>query len=93
MICDSIRLRVLIQFHYDGEPRIAEPYCFGLSSRGNRVLRAYQTAGGSAGSGELGWKLFDESKIEGLQATDIHFESRAEYNPEDKGMTKILCRV
>lgn len=92
MICESIRLRVFVRFDYDGEPRIAEPYCLGLSSRGNRVLRAYQTAGGSAGSGELGWKLFDESKIERLQATDTHFEPRAEYNPEDKGMT-IICRV
>lgn len=93
MICEAIQLRVLVQFNYDGEPRVAEPYCFGLSSRGNRVLRAYQIAGGSAVSGELGWKLFDESKIEGLQTTDDHFDPRADYNPADKGMTKILCRV
>lgn len=45
MICEAIRLRVLAQFRYDGEPRIVEPYCFGLSSKGNRVLRAYQTRG------------------------------------------------
>ena len=48
MICEAIRLRVLAQFRYDGEPRTVEPYCFGLSPRANRVLRAYQTAGGSA---------------------------------------------
>jgi len=92
-ICDAIRLRVLVEFRYDGMSRIAEPHCFGLSSQGNRILRAYQTAGGSAVSGQLGWKLFDESKIVGIRLTDTRFDPRPDYNPADKGMTTILCRL
>ena len=93
MICDAIAQRMLLEFDYDRAHRVVEPHCFGISSKGHRLLRAFQVAGQSAGSGELGWKLFDEEKIVGLRLGVGTFSPRPDYNPNDERMTSIVCRL
>lgn len=44
---DAIRSRRVVTFHYDGLPRIVEPFLLGTTTAGRSALRAYQTAGGS----------------------------------------------
>ncbi len=93
MICDAIAQRTLLEFDYDGAHRVVEPHCFGISSKGHRVLRAFQVAGQSAVSGGLGWKLFAEEKMVALRLGIGGFSPRPDYNPNDERMTSIICRL
>lgn len=93
-ICNAIQARAVIQFHYDGGLRVVEPHCHGISRRGKEVLRAYQVQGHSRSGKTVDWKLFEVSKISGLQETGQVFpQNRPGYNPDDRGMRTVHCHV
>jgi hypothetical protein len=93
-ICAAIRDRAIVQFHYNGGLRTVEPHCHGVSKDGNELLRGYQTEGYSQSGNPVGWKLFSVSKISSLQQTGEGFSSnRPDYNPNDRAMKSICCRV
>ena len=56
-ICTAIAKRQVLEFDYQGYHRVVEPHAHGTSKTAKEMVRAYQTAGGTA-SGELGWKPF-----------------------------------
>ncbi len=92
-ICEAIRNQKIIEFYYDGELRVVEPHCFGITTAGNPGLRAYQI-GGYSSSGRFGWKMYDMSKADDFQITDNFFDSpRDDYNSEDKGMSEVICAL
>jgi hypothetical protein len=93
-ICEAIRRHTLLEFRYHGLHRVVEPYCYGISTRGAEVLRAVQI-GGSSSSGGFGFgKLWLIEDIVDLQMTDKPFKpDDPNYNPNDSGMTQVLCRV
>lgn len=93
-ISDAIRRRKLLQFHYDAHPRVVAPYCYGLSTRDADSLRAVQIRGSSA-SNALGFgKLWTVSKMLDLRMLDETFlPDDPNYNPNDKGMKQIYCRI
>jgi len=94
LICDAIALRQLIRFNYDGGYRIVEPFCYGMGTAGNELLRAYQVEGYSKSGRPVGWKLFRVSQITGLSTTGQYFtDIRPGYNPQDSAMKTIFCRV
>ena len=94
IICEAIRTRSVLEFEYHGLPRVVAPYCHGLSSRGVEVVRAVQLRGGSS-SGGLGFgKLWRVSDLVGLRMLEEHFTpDDPDYNPDDRGMKEIHCRV
>lgn len=93
-ICSAIRSRQVIRFYYNGGHRIVEPYCCGVSTAGNDVLRGYQTGGYSESGRPVEWKLFRLSEIRDLTLTNENFPGdRSEYNPNDSAMTSYHCRV
>ena len=93
-ICAAIRRREVIELWYDGGARTVEPYCHGISTAGNEVLRGYQTDGYSESGQPVGWKLFEVSRISNLRQTGTTFPTnRPGYNPNDRGMSPIHCRV
>lgn len=93
-ICAAIKSRAVVEFYYDDGKRRAEPHCHGISMAGKEVLRAYQTAGFSESGQPVGWKLFEVTKIIGFRQTGATFQNnRHEYNPNDRGMERIHCRV
>ena len=94
LICEAIRKRALLEFHYHGRRRVVAPYCFGLSRRGADVLRAVQVRGESA-SGGLGFgKLWVVVEITNLRMLDEMFTpDDPNYNPRDSAMTKIHCAI
>jgi hypothetical protein len=47
-IIEAIENKNLVEFNYDGELRVIEPHCYGLSKKGIEVLRAYQVDGYSS---------------------------------------------
>jgi hypothetical protein len=94
IICEAIRKRLLLEFRYGGLPRVVEPYCHGVSTRGVEVLRAVQV-GGSSNSGGFGYgKLWAVEQITALHITTETFPADdPNYNPEDSGMQTIHCRI
>jgi hypothetical protein len=94
IICEAIRKRTLLEFHYHGRLRVVAPYCHGISTRGVEVLRAIQVRGLSA-SGGLGFgKLWAVSEIVDPRVIDETFDpDDPNYNPNDSGMKQIYCSV
>ncbi len=94
LICEAIHARKLIYFYYGGGYRTVEPFCHGISTAGNEVLRAYQVGGYSRSRRFGGWRLFRVAKILYLQTTEQEFEGyREDYNPKDPQMVEICCQV
>ena len=92
-ICDAIGSQNIIEFEYEGEIRVVEPHCFGITTAGNLALRAYQIDGYSS-SGKLGWKLYNLAKVENLSVLNDTFEEeRSGYNPDDSAMVEIICAL
>jgi hypothetical protein len=93
-ICDAIRSRTLIEFRYHGLIRLVAPYCHGYSARGVEVVRAVQVGGSSSSRGFGFGKLWVVADIDGLRLTGKHFEPKdPHYNPNDRGMQRIHCRI
>lgn len=91
-ICDAIENQFVIEFYYEREIRIVEPHCYGVSSKGNEIIRGYQI-GGYSSSGKMGWKLYDISKTEAIITTETKFEVRSDYKRGDKGMAEIYAEI
>jgi hypothetical protein len=94
LICEAIRKRALLEFHYNNRRRVVAPYCCGVSRRGADVLRAVQIRGESA-SGGLGFgKLWTVAGIADLRMLDEAFTPNdPDYNPQDQAMTRIHCGI
>lgn len=94
LVCEAIRRRLLIEFEYNGLHRVVAPYCHGISTRNNETLRGVQVHGATR-DGRLGFgKFWTISKIRNLRLRDEAFlPNDRNYNPDDKGMKQIHCRV
>ncbi len=77
-ILDAMDWPKLIVFHYGDSDRLVAPFCVGVSSVGNPLLRGYQLEGVSlSGKGE-GWRVFQVEKME-LEDTDGDFFSADDF--------------
>ena len=91
-IINAITKQCLLEFKYDDAPRTVEPHCYGLTTKGNEAIRAYQVDGYSS-SGKMGWKLYDLSKADNIEFLNETFDVRDDYKKGDKGMSKIFCEI
>jgi len=94
-ICDAIRTRSVLSFDYEGFHRVVEPYCHGISKNGE-ALRAIQVGGESrSGKKGLGFgKLWIVAEIQNIQKNGQTFiPDDPQYNPHDKAMKHICCRI
>ena len=92
-IIGAIEKRYFLQFFYDGGIRVVEPYCYGLTTKGNKGLRAFQVSGYSS-SGKMGWKMFDMSKASSIVVLDdVFIKTRIDYKRGDRGMKTIFCEI
>ena len=93
LICDAIRTRSLLEFDYHGLPRVVAPYCHGVSTRGAEVLRAVQVRGESSSGLGFG-KLWVVAELAGLRLSGERFEpDDPHYNPHDRAMQQVHCRI
>jgi hypothetical protein len=89
----AIKNHQLLQFYYDGGIRAVEPHCYGLTTKGNEGLRAFQVSGYSSTT-TLGWKMFDLSKATSIIILDQTFVNpRVGYKRGDKGMKTIFSEI
>ena len=94
IICDAIYNRCVLEFTYQGHPRVAEPHAYGLSLALNEVIRCYQTGGTSHSGNVPDWKLMRVNQIELLTVTEEHFVGeRNGYQKGDKSMSTIFCEL
>lgn len=91
-IIEAIEKQLLIEFQYEGESRTVEPHCYGLTTKGNEAIRAYQVDGYSS-SGGYPWRMYTLSKVDDLEVLDETFEVRDDYKKGDKGMSKIYKEI
>jgi predicted DNA-binding transcriptional regulator YafY len=105
-IFDAIKNRKVCVIYYNGdEPgglglRVIEPVAFGLSKKGNSVLRAWDKEGSShrayLGKKPLpSWRFFRVDKIQFIRPTQETFETaRPNYNPNgDKSMERVFINA
>jgi hypothetical protein len=93
LLCRAITEKYLVQFKYDGRLRIVEPFCCGISTAGNYVLRGFQIRG-SDKTKPLCWRLYELADISQMSITRHNFKGKRQgYNSEDPTMTKIFCRI
>ena len=91
-IIEAIENQQLIEFYYDGELRVVQPYCYGVSKAGNDVLRAFQVDGYSS-SNKMWWKMYTLSKMQQIQIMEDTFNPRNDYKRRDKDMMKIYIEI
>ena len=92
-ICMAVDSRRILTFYYDGLPRVIEPHAHGTSSKGNEVVRGFQTHGESS-KGTLGWKLFTVAKMESLQTSESSFDApRPDDVKGDRNMHPEHCEL
>jgi len=105
-IVDAIKNKQVCVIYYNGdEPggkglRVIEPVAFGLSKKGNPVLRAWDREGASH-RGYLGkkplpsWRFFRVDKMEFIRPTQETFDTpRPNYNSSgDKSMSRLIINA
>lgn len=93
IICQAIKDRIVIQFSYDGQTRIVEPFTLGYhKDTRNLVLSAYRVGGFSKSQNEPPWRLYVLDDIRNLSLAEKKAESyRQGYNPKDSRMSSIIC--
>ena len=92
-ICNAIKDRRQISIVYDTGVRVVDPYLIGTTTAGNETLRAYQVEGYSERGGLPAWRMFTLKKISGVEILETSFTIRPDYNPNDKDMVRLSCRV
>ena len=92
-ICEAIRTMTLLQFEYDGLPRVVAPHAHGISTADNEVMRGYQTDGESS-SYPLGWRLWIVEKMVGVKDTEVTFPAAfPDYAEDDSAMAPVHCHL
>lgn len=88
-ICEAIRQRRIIEFHYSGTLRQVEPHLLGYDNDGDLTLSAWQLSGTGTG-----WRDFHVSKLGALTITGQTFSgARPGYNPQDDTIDQVVCRL
>jgi predicted DNA-binding transcriptional regulator YafY len=89
VIVNAINTRRRMSFTYNGKPRIVEPQCYGIGSRGTELLRAHQIQGGAQRE-----PLFDVSRMIDLAVLNDHFaQPGPNYKKNDSAMKIIFAQL
>ena len=89
-ICIAIHGKRRISFVYHGRKRIAEPQCYGISTRNNETLRVFLIQGVS----QQLEPLFTVAEMEGLEILDETFTKPGpNYKKNDSAMKFIFCQL
>jgi hypothetical protein len=89
VLVNAIEQRHRLRFVYHGRPRVVEPQCYGIGTRGTELLRARQLQGGQPLE-----PLFDVSKMTDLRVLDEVFERPGpHYRRGDSAMRTIFSQL
>lgn len=89
----ALREHRILEFHYRGHARRAEPHALGRVKDGRSALLAWQAAGSSRSEPPPGWRTFLLTEIENLGTVPGKFSPRPDYRPEKTRFKEILAEV
>jgi hypothetical protein len=90
LICVAIGERRRISFSYHGRVRVAEPQCYGISTRDKETLRVFLIRGISAQREPL----FTVAEMQGLTLLQETFSRPGpNYKKNDSAMKVIFCQL
>jgi hypothetical protein len=93
LIARAIGDRLVLTVNYPPGIRTIEPHALGVSSTGNLLLRAYQTAGASSSGEHEWWKLLRLDRLISVNLQGLSFDGpRPEYKQGDKAMVGGIIR-
>jgi len=93
-IINAIQQKKLLSLSYDGITRTVEPHAYGVSKKGNELMRCYQVEGGHNSDKSHDWELLTVSKIIALSDTGKNFAgARPDYKRDDKAMQTIYAQL
>lgn len=85
----AIEHRQRLRFLYNGKPRLVEPQCYGIGTRGTELLRVHQLHGGREPE-----PLFDVAKITSLEVLDeVFLRPGPNYKKDDSAMETIFAQL
>lgn len=94
IVKQAIENRNLLEFTYQNQLRIVEPYTYGTNRNGNELLSAYQIAKECDSIDKLGWKIFVLDEVNDLKVLKNSFKVvRTEHNLDDLKMTSVFSTV
>ncbi len=96
MLRQALVEKRVVTFSYQGHARTVEPHALGKGNGDNRVLLAWQTAGGSQTEPPPGWRVFQLTEIKELKRTEVVFEkARPDYQSRrgGRGLKSIEAEV
>jgi hypothetical protein len=94
IICEAIEKRRLLQFSYDDLTRIVEPHLFGRKTSGNDVLSGWLVEGYTESDSRPYWRNYSIEKMDFIIMLEETFTGTREgYNPDDRTMEEIYCRL
>jgi len=89
LLVDAILQKRRLRCVYNGKPRLLEPQCYGVGSKGNELLRVHQLQGGSERE-----PLFAVDKINALEVLDEVFSRPGpNYKKDDSAMKTIFAQL
>ena len=94
-LSSAIENRRLVEFVYDGHPRVVIPAAYGVHvSTGNAVLRGYQIRGTSSSRSVPLWDLFLIGKMESAKVLEEGFTADPPgYAQNDKHISPIEAQL
>ena len=88
-IVRAIHAKRRLRFRYNGRPRVVEPQCHGIGTKGTALLRGHQIMGGAQRE-----PLFDVAKIRDLVVLDETFAAPGpNYQRDDSAMVTIFAQL
>ena len=95
LIIESIENQMCLEFIYDGEKCIVEPYAFGINKNLFDTVVGFQIIGESHSLKPFGWKQFSAFKIVEIQISKIPFRlpARDGFEKEIKELKKTYIQL
>lgn len=89
VLVNAITQKQRLRFVYDHRPRLVEPQCYGIGTRGTELLRVHQLKGGAQRE-----PLFNVSKIVDLEVLNETFTHPGpNYKKNDSAMKTIFAQL
>lgn len=94
IIREAIEQKKVLHFSYDNLTRMVEPHIFGRKTSGKDAFSGWLVGGHTDSDHEPYWRSYSLEKMELVIMLDETFTgARVGYNPEDKTMEEIYCRL
>lgn len=93
-IVNPIQRKKLLFLSYNGIARTVEPHAYGVSSKGNELLRCCHVRRTHNSDKPHDWDLLTVSRITALTDAGVHLAgARPDCNQDDKAMQNIYAQL